>query len=103
MQKDVYPKSASQATGMAIPAAPYQSPVTGSMESLYVAIEALDGQVRDLVVRLEAVLGDAAPRACNAEPEEIAACKICDSINSRARQIRGISSMVVDTLDRLKL
>lgn len=100
--KDVFGRQANQ-TGMAIPAAPYQSPVTGSMESLYVAIEALDGQVRDLVSRLEPVLGQNKPRECSAEVEAIAECKICDAIDSRTRQIRGISSMVIDTLDRLKL
>lgn len=103
MQKDVYPKSASQATGMAIPAAPYQSPVTGSIEALCVAIEALDGQVRDLVSRLEPVLGQSNPRTCASEVEAIAECKICDAIDSRMRQVRGISAVVADTLDRLKL
>lgn len=105
VEKDIY----ARATGTAnqpkreVPAPPYQSPVTGSMESLYVAIEGLDGQIRDLVSRLEPVLGQNKPRECAAEVEEIAECKICDAINSRTRQIRGISSMVIDTLDRLKL
>jgi hypothetical protein len=88
---------------MAIPAAPYQSPVGGSLEALYVAIETLEKQVRDLTSRLEPVLGLSVPRPCETSTDESAGCSLCDTIDSRSRQVRLITGVVVDALDRLKL
>jgi hypothetical protein len=106
VEKDIYARATGTAnqSGREVPAAQHQSPVAESMQALYVSIESLDAHVRDLVSRLEFVLGDSKPRACATENEvAVEGCKLCDIIDTRTRQIRGISAVVIDALDRLKL